>query len=497
MTSSSNANSSPQGEDCALVASLFPSLHIPASDCCDASFVDNDSIDAAGSSKEEQGEEGFVDSDGHGQGSTTLARKTALNIGCRQDNGRIHEISLFVVDLNGPIPPAISRLTYLQRLHLSSCKLNGTIPAELGSLSNLQVLDLGYNTLEGGIPPELGRLSNLEVLRLKENRLNGSIPVELAQLDKLQFLDVSSNKLSGAIPSRLGRLQQLEYIGAAFNELTGDIPQDLGDASSLHVLWLPGNNLTGPIPQSLGRLKTLETLRVENNFLSGNVPDFVAGLDYKGIEGNCLNITNLSRDTFAALTQRPTPDCLSIPTTQPPSTATATATAGASASDEPPTTELTGATSFLLALLILFALALFAVAGVLAYSRFWLRPRRAALKGKARATEPWEPWEVEMEGVGRVLAGLGAKAVGRPGPGAGVATVEVDQEEGGVGTGGSMSRPLLGSSGASVASGSASGHGAWMEGSGEVVFGGEEEEEEEEEVGHGMEMGYHAIAMTR
>ena len=55
-------------------------------------------------------------------------------------------------------------------LDLGALGLNGRIPKELGSLANLRWLFLGQNQLTGEIPPELGGLSNLTQLGLDNNQ---------------------------------------------------------------------------------------------------------------------------------------------------------------------------------------------------------------------------------------------------------------------------------------------------------------------------------------
>ena len=88
-----------------------------------------------------------------------------------------------ITDWNGvALGEASGRVT---ELDLGALGLNGRIPKELGSLSNLTGLILADNGLTGEIPPELGGLSNLTGLYLYGNQLTGEIPPGLGGLANL------------------------------------------------------------------------------------------------------------------------------------------------------------------------------------------------------------------------------------------------------------------------------------------------------------------------
>ena len=136
-------------------------------------------------------------------------------------------------------------------LDLGALGLNGRIPKELGSLANLTHLYLDNNQLTGEIPPELGGLSNLRYLRLWSNQLTGEIPPELGHLSNLRHLWLWSNQLTGEIPPELGGLSNLRELALSGNQLTGEIPPELGRLSNLERLYLGNNRLTGCIPPRL------------------------------------------------------------------------------------------------------------------------------------------------------------------------------------------------------------------------------------------------------
>ena len=194
------------------------------------------------------------------------------------------------VQLNGTIPPAISKLTELRVLNLEDNELKGRLPSELGTLSNLEILDFGdwwagHNELSGNIPPELGDLANLRVLDLSGNQFSGDIPSELSKLAKLEELYLSSNPMEGPIPPELGKLGNLRklFLGGNQSELSGSIPPELGDLENLEVLSINWTQLTGHLPPELGKLSKLSELHIRGigrikGGISGPIPKEFANL---------------------------------------------------------------------------------------------------------------------------------------------------------------------------------------------------------------------------
>ena len=207
----------------------------------------------------------------HGVTADAAGRATALEL---PENG-----------LAGPIPPALGRLSNLERLNLRENALTGPIPDELGNLANLQLLDLGWNALAGAIPAGLGRLSRLQGLVLYWNALTGPIPDELGRLASLEWLLLGQNYLTGPIPASFGSLANLQSLFLNWNALTGPIPAGLGRLANLHTLNLAANDLTGPIPDSFGSLANLQELYLGGNGLTGRIP---------GALGRLANLRQLS-----------------------------------------------------------------------------------------------------------------------------------------------------------------------------------------------------------
>ena len=252
--------------------------------------------------------------------------------------GRVTELDLAELGLNGRIPSDLGRLDRLTSLSLRRNRLEGPIPPELGALASLERLNLSYNALTGGVPPELAKLDNLDELWLKHNRLTGVFPAALGELDlsllrlsgngfdfippKLAAIadhDIADARLSRSLPTTspalsddraallavkdtlagnaslnwrtavpIGLWQGVSVGGAeggvtglalANLGLNGRIPPELGNLASLEHLNLSYNALTGVIPPELGKLTSLRTLELAGNALTGRIPSELGGLD--------------------------------------------------------------------------------------------------------------------------------------------------------------------------------------------------------------------------
>ena len=249
---------------------------------------------------------------------TPIADWTGVALG--EASGRVTEILLGGMGLNGNIPKQLGSLTNLQSLDLSDNRLTGSIAAELLDLANLQELYLGGNLLTGCVPDGLRDVPNNDIARLglpfcsEHPCVSGGAVVDatnaglksdcgmlLAARDTLAGtaslnwsadtpitewngvvlggthghvteLNLGALGLNGRIPNELGSLANLTYLYLDNNQLTGEIPPELGGLSNLRHLSLWSNQLTGEIPPELGRLSNLTGLFLDGNQLTGEIP---------------------------------------------------------------------------------------------------------------------------------------------------------------------------------------------------------------------------------
>ena len=254
--------------------------------------------------------------------------------------GRVTELRLRNLGLNGEIPPELGSLSDLQHLNLSDNNLTGGIPTELGGLSNLQELYLSGNGLSGCVPDELrdipsndlaslglpfcsehpcvsggavadatnpGLLSDCETLLAARDTLAGTAALNwvadtpITEWDgvilggkqqRVASLDLNRRELTGEIPTEFGNLTNLTRLLLYSNGLTGEIPKELGDLADLRELSLYSNRLTGEIPKELGNLANLQSLFISNNQFTGEIPaelGNLANLHVLSLSGNRLN----------------------------------------------------------------------------------------------------------------------------------------------------------------------------------------------------------------
>ena len=247
-------------------------------------------------------------------------------------SGRVTQLQLGNLGLNGEIPPDLGSLTELQHLDLSDNQLTGGIPAELGDLANLQELYLGGNSLTGCVPDglrdvpnndftslgllfcsehpcvsggavadttNLGLMSDCVTLLEARDTLAGTgslswaADTPITQWDgvdvdgtpqRVTVISLNESGLTGELPKELGNLSNLEQLHLIDNQLTGEIPPELGNLSNLRWLLLWENQLKGEIPTELGDLSNLRELSLSSNKLTGEIP---ADL------GNLSNLTGL------------------------------------------------------------------------------------------------------------------------------------------------------------------------------------------------------------
>uniref|UniRef100_A0A0E0CIC9 Protein kinase domain-containing protein n=1 Tax=Oryza meridionalis TaxID=40149 RepID=A0A0E0CIC9_9ORYZ len=234
--------------------------------------------------------------------------------------------------LTGEIPPCISNLSSLARIHLpnnglsggltftadvarlrylnlSFNAISGEIPQGLGRLPNLSSLDLTSNNLHGRIPPLLGSSSALESVGLADNYLTGEIPLFLANASSLRYLSLKNNSLYGSIPAALFNSSTIREIYLRKNNLSGAIPPVTMFPSRITNLDLTTNSLSGGIPPSLANLSSLTALLAAQNQLQGSIPDFskLSALQFLDLSYNNLSgavnpsIYNMSSISFLGL----------------------------------------------------------------------------------------------------------------------------------------------------------------------------------------------------
>lgn len=250
-----------------------------------------------------------------------------LGVTCN-DLGRVYNISVNGVGLNGSLPSDLGGFSSLLTLDVRSNRLTGPLP-RLWSVPLLSTLRLDNNSFtevprgffssvralrhfsasnntrlqEWELPRYVlrrltrlvsfevdnagvtgtvvdflgdngdGAFSLLERISMANNDLSGPIPDKFAS-QRLQYLDLHQNHLSGPITS-LCNLVSLVELRVDGNEFTGPLP-DFTSMKKLLVLFLADNRLTGAVPASLTGLEGLQSVTITGNFLQGPLPRFAS-----------------------------------------------------------------------------------------------------------------------------------------------------------------------------------------------------------------------------
>ncbi|KAG8366843.1 hypothetical protein BUALT_Bualt16G0010000 [Buddleja alternifolia] len=173
----------------------------------------------------------------------------------------------------------ISKLTFIEELHLGSCELPDIVPSSLpyvNASTPLAILDLSYNnlTLVSAIPWFSNFSKVLSSVDLSFNNFFGPIPDDaFKDMISLSYLDLDYCGIEGGIPRSLGNLTTLISLTLYGNVMTGHLSEIMMNISEnkLQHLDLGANGITGPLP-NFSRFSLLKELRIEYNQLNGSIP---------------------------------------------------------------------------------------------------------------------------------------------------------------------------------------------------------------------------------
>ncbi|XP_007029633.2 PREDICTED: LRR receptor-like serine/threonine-protein kinase FLS2 isoform X1 [Theobroma cacao] len=180
----------------------------------------------------------------------------------------------------------LSRLSFLNELHLSECQIFGSISSlNPVNLTSLSVLDLSFNSFSSGFPDWVVNISSLTYVDLSYCGLAGRIPLGFGELPNLLYLNLAGNSnLSASCYQLLRRSwKKIEVLNLASNKIHGKLPASIGNMASLTNFDLFDNNVEGGIPSSIGKLCSLKSFDLSGNNLTGSLPQFLEGVQ------NCVS----------------------------------------------------------------------------------------------------------------------------------------------------------------------------------------------------------------
>ncbi|KAM2148994.1 hypothetical protein ACFX1Q_005530 [Malus domestica] len=203
----------------------------------------------------------------------------------------IQSIFLMGQDLDGVLPPALSKLPYIKQVNLGQNYLSGSIPHEWNS-TKLEFLVLSVNNLSGPIPSYLGSMTTLRALGLESNLFSGTVPPELGNLVNMEILYLRANNLTGELPLALKNMTKLRVLDIGSNNFTGRIPDYFQSWKDLQALEMQASGLEGPLPSSLSALNNMTDLRISD--LSGESSAFPNLSNMMGLNKLMLRSCNIT-----------------------------------------------------------------------------------------------------------------------------------------------------------------------------------------------------------
>jgi hypothetical protein len=139
---------------------------------------------------------------------------------------------------------SVNEFGRVNELDLTGIGLQGTFPSSVALLTALQVIRFGRNELVGTLPTWIGVLSNLNTFVVWRNQFVGTIPYELVTLPNLQKLNIRMNMLTGTLPTVLGTLTNLTQLEVDSNSLTGTISDAFCNSATLFMMFAGDNSFT-------------------------------------------------------------------------------------------------------------------------------------------------------------------------------------------------------------------------------------------------------------
>jgi hypothetical protein len=188
------------------------------------------------------------------------------------NEGRVIGLNLSSESISGGLNNSSSlfSLQHLQDLNLAFNDFNHSqIPSEFDKLANLSYLNLSYTGFAGQIPIAISRLTRLVVLDLSSSRYllkleNPNLKVLVQNFSELMelYLDgvlisAQGNEWGQALSSSLPNLRELGLSGC---NLSGHIDSSLRHLQSLSFIDLSRNNLSAPVPEFFADFKNLTFL---------------------------------------------------------------------------------------------------------------------------------------------------------------------------------------------------------------------------------------------
>eukprot|EP00930_Biecheleria_cincta_P076404 TRINITY_DN63626_c0_g1_i1.p1 TRINITY_DN63626_c0_g1~~TRINITY_DN63626_c0_g1_i1.p1 ORF type:complete len:378 (+),score=57.03 TRINITY_DN63626_c0_g1_i1:109-1134(+) len=152
------------------------------------------------------------------------------------------------------------------RLELPDNRLSGELPAALSYLSFLLKLDLSSTQESYHMHANTNR-----------NSLSGFVP-SLSQWTRLEEIELSGNQFTKLPPDLYLNSRTLRSLSASHNELI-DLPPNLHLFTQLHTLELDNNQIDDNFPEAFGSLTSARIVHLQYNKLKGEINEAIIGMN--------------------------------------------------------------------------------------------------------------------------------------------------------------------------------------------------------------------------
>ncbi|CAI7846795.1 unnamed protein product [Closterium sp. NIES-54] len=164
---------------------------------------------------------------------------------------KLRVLTLHSLPLLSTLPPSITALTHLQRLHLLYMDFSN-LPEDLGQMQGLHVLTIDTAPKLSTLPASLTLLTSLQHLAISNCETFSSLPEDgFGNLSSLLFLTFKELPLLLKLPAAVAQLPLLQSLDVEECEILSELPEGLESARSLRYVHVDGCSQLGDLLEPL------------------------------------------------------------------------------------------------------------------------------------------------------------------------------------------------------------------------------------------------------
>ncbi|CAI5978322.1 unnamed protein product [Closterium sp. NIES-64] len=172
---------------------------------------------------------------------------------------KLQVLTLHALPRLSPLPPSITALSHLQRLHLLRMDFSN-LPEDLGQMQGLRVLTIDTSPNLSTLPASLTLLTSLQHLMVSLSDTFSSLPEDgFGNLSSLLNLSLKHLPLLLKLPVAVSRLASLQVLDVEHCENLSELPEGLESVRSLREVYVDGcSQLDDALEPLLARAGTIQ-----------------------------------------------------------------------------------------------------------------------------------------------------------------------------------------------------------------------------------------------